>query len=231
MKKLTVFLLLILPFAGNAQDKKPSKYKSALGFGFYGGIASVNAKSTNDMLNALALPLLKTDAPFCFGGSFYVGLHNPFFLDVSSLSMSKNSDRNGVGIKQTQGNYDINLSYTLLHTKAHFIYPSIGFGWQNNEFKLLVPAGNISFAQSLILPGNEKSYQNKNLHYINLKASYDYALDDQGNMLASLRIGYRIGITNRDWKSNGDELANSPKMNAGGYYAMLGLTIKMVNRK
>lgn len=231
MKNSIIYLLLLVPFIGTAQDKKPSKYKSTIGVGFYGGVSSVAAKSTNDMLHVLALPLLKTDAPFSLSGSIYLGLHNPFFIDITSSGLNKNAERNGVNIQQKQTNYDVNFSYTLLHSKSHFIYPSIGFGWQANEFKLLVPMGNVSFGQSLFLPGNEKSYQNKSLHYINIKAAYDYALDEHATILASLRAGYRIGITNRGWKSNGDELANSPKMNASGYYVMLGLTIKITNRK
>lgn len=231
MKKIITSLLLLLPFIGVAQQKKSTKYNASIGVGFYGGVSSVDAKNTNDMLNAWALPLLKTDAPFSIAGSIYLGLYNPFFLDITTSTLSKNIERNGVNNQQKQTNYDVNISYTLLHKKAHFVYPSIGFGWQSNEFKLLVPMGNVSFGQSLIIPGNEKSYQNKGLHYINLKASYDYALDEHAKILASFRVGYRIGITNKGWKSNGDNLANSPKMNASGYFAMIGLTINIADGK
>ncbi|HRO42623.1 MAG TPA: hypothetical protein PL009_07295 [Flavipsychrobacter sp.] len=226
MKRLFITLLFIAPFTTIAQEENSVTKKSFLSLGFFGGLSSINASSTNAALTGVGLPSIPSDAVFNMGGVLAFDLHNMVFNDITFNNVNTKSSRAGVNLRNVQYNIDFNINYTLFHYYSHFIYPSLGFGWQSNELRLRYSSAATSFTQSLNGAPTEKTYNNSFLWYFNPRISYDYALGKKQTVFVGVKVGYRIGINNRDWNIQENSI-DGPKMNASGYFVHVGFTVNM----
>ncbi len=225
MNRFIALLLWLAPVTGFAQEDTAPK-KSFLSLGFFGGLSSVNASATNARLSAEGLPSIPADAVFNIGGTLAFDMHNMVFNDITFSNINSKSSRSGVNLRNNQYNVDFNINYTLFHYYSHFIYPSLGFGWQSNELRLKYSSSATGFTQSLQDPPTEKTYSNSFLWYLNPRISYDYALGKKQNVFVGIKAGYRIGINNRTWNIQENSI-DGPRMNASGYFVLLGLTVNM----
>lgn len=225
MKRLLTLLLFITPFYSIAQDENTTK-KSFLSIGFFGGLSSMNASSTNAALSSVGLPSIPSDAAFNMGGVLAFDLHNMIFNDITFNNVNTKSSKAGVNLRNTQFNIDFNINYTAFHYYSHFVYPSLGFGWQSNELRLKYSTAATTFNQSLQSAATEKTYENSFLWYLNPRLSYDYALGKKQNVFIGVKVGYRIGLNKRAWNIQENNL-DGPKMNASGYFVHAGFTVNM----
>lgn len=228
MNKLFALLLLVAPFQGLAQKENDTTKKSFLSIGFFGGLSSTNASSTNASLSGVGLPAIPSDAVFNVGSVIAFNLHDMIFNDISFSSVNTKSSKGGVNLRNFQYNIDFNINYTIFHSRSHFVYPSLGFGWQSNELRLIYSTNATTFNQSLTAPATEKNYNNSFLWYLNPRISYDYALGKKQNVFIGVKVGYRIGLNKRAWNIQENSI-EGPRMNASGYFVNLGFTINMGN--
>lgn len=224
MKRFLLALSIFASVCAHAQDEATKK--SFLSLGCFGGLSNVDAGATNDQLKAANLPTIPADAVFNVGLVLAFDLHDMIFNDISFNSIRSKSSKNGINLKNSQYNIDFNINYTLFHYHSHFLYPSIGFGWQGNQLDLKYSTSANTLAQSLVGNATEKTYTNSYLWYINPRISYDYALGKRQNVYVGVKFGYRIGLNSRQWNIQ-DNAIDGPKMNASGYYVLLGFTLNL----
>jgi|GEM_PF-3291602 len=238
MKRIIILLLtlfIISDILHGQKDtiaNKTTKNSNRLYYGFSANYKTnfINVNNLNNRLKLFNYPELPY-AMNSFGGRFY--LHTEpdkmfVVLELDELMLNKENANNKIKFN----NYisSVNWAYKILDKRRWFLYPILGVGFTQLNFKI-IDKNNTSntFNQSISnLNGMNEIYTNqkKNIWNLNVGTNLDWLISERikNEYYIGLEAGYRIQLTKIKWQTNNNNLSDAPNVNFSGLYIGVHLT-------
>ena len=173
------------------------------------------------------------------GGSGYVMLGN-LMLGASGQFIFGPTEKHGSREAEITGGMGFaNMGYAVINQERLKIFPMVGIGGAGMEMKL-THQGDIDRGEILINPGSEM-----NLSVANFAFDFSAGLDfsptwkvsengkQGGGMNLGMRVGYILGVGNKDWTYGGGEVTDGPDFGMRSFYVkvLVGTSGFMTRKK
>jgi len=237
MKRLLIFvsaffLLNIISYAQkDTITNKTTKKSDRLYYGFSANYKMnfINVGNFNNRLKLYNYPEL-TNVMNSYGVKYCIYSSDKSFCRISSDNISLNKENANYRIKFNSYVYSAEAAINVLDKKRWFLYPILGVGFTQLNFKI-IDKTNISntFNQSISnLNGMNEIYTNtkKSFFNLNVGANIDWLISEKINneYYIGLETGYRIQLTKFKWQTNNSNLSDAPNFNFSGFYVGVNLT-------
>jgi len=138
-------------------------------------------------------------------------------FDLMNFMLSYSDDYSSTAM-QIQGY----LNYKIIDNKKLMIAPGLHIGYQKVNMALKLQRQSNIFDSVVIASGNSANIYNA-VFYTGASAIFLFKENGKKKRLLfplpyCIRIGYNYGLQNSAWKSNGNELINSPSDRASSFY-------------
>ncbi|MBS1744833.1 MAG: hypothetical protein JST21_01550 [Bacteroidetes bacterium] len=169
--------------------------------------------------------------PFCYEINMFFGSISSQRKLIYNLALGvamQESDEGNIHLTAREINNSYNVDYILLGHDRQYLFPGIGFGWLNYKYSFVDESDDpSSFPEALQNFSGERSVGSGILSYLNLEATYSYALDKTDNFLLGIHTEFHVGLNSKAMQLNsGYSLNESPKVNATGFNAAISLIIQ-----
>lgn len=224
--KNTLILICILCFCSTltcAQDSTSTKKRFYISAGF--GSQWMQAEGFNKKLTEAGFNSFNTNA-LC--GQAIIGVsgkkHNLMLvLGIAYAPRNTNSD-NSKTTGFSQFRTDILYGYEFNLSKRFILMPMAGINTQANTISVQKNINTITFGSALSNPiatGTTITSES-----FGATVGTRLILKSGKKSAISLNLMYTLPISNYNWKSNGQELKDAPKVNLGGFSLGLGYGLR-----
>uniref|UniRef100_UPI00404A065F hypothetical protein n=1 Tax=Flavobacterium sp. TaxID=239 RepID=UPI00404A065F len=223
MIKKTLLIVLLTTFNCFSQSNSDTRVQVSAIPAF----ASFDFGSLNRFLSSAGLPEVKDGLQFMPAFTIASPLSSyGIIMDVTAGFGNTTNSSNGNSLENQTIFSEIGFSKEVFNEnrKTIFVGLAIGSVWQTVDIYNNVDAG--SFAGSLAQFEGAFRLSSKNNQYFAIKSGFDWAIDDEEDILIGLRVGYRIGFSNEKWKINGQTYSDSPEASSSGFFMGLALSFR-----
>lgn len=225
---LSFIIALLFGFICNAQTDNSDSEKFRIQISAVPAFAEYDFKGLNNFLKSKNLPSAKDGLQLIYAVKISDNTDNLFsakglFWNVLiGLQTSKN-EANGHSLEQMVTFGEISLGHRFFQKDRHTIYAQLGFGGMMYNVDIHNNSNSGSFSGALDEYGGSVNIKSKNNKYLSLATGYDWALDNEKDILLGVHLGYRLALGKEKWEIKGNSYDDSPKSSAKGFF--LGATI------
>jgi hypothetical protein len=224
MRKLGLFFLLFLPFAGFAQERV-----TGMSFFFNGGIHHMNNSELNEAFDAAGYEGNFRSLHYMGGGGLHFYLNN-FVIGTRARMLSVDRRRSPENtVSYTTGSGNMFLGYILNSGPRHLLFPGIGFGAVSSALIVRPRQVQASFNDVISNPDEFGNQASRLIHitpFIRPAIHFDYfpVVRERDGGSRGLLVGISAGYTfSRDaqWTLGGSRIATAPEFNPSGFFVSL----------
>ena len=225
-----LFLLLfpVLVFGQSDSLKNKCRYVTTeRELQFYGGVQIPEFGKLNTTFKQFGYPALPRNYLSLGLGSLKFRNDRVTGLSLKGYNTTHSSDSFKSSVKSLDE--EIFIGYRYLNRKALKMYSMFGLMYTQTSIRQTRQITDLNTFNAYLSHGGNQTEIRNNLFSASLSTHIVYEYKDRRRMIhqAGLRMGYSIPFYEFGWHMTGKKLSGGPKINPGGFYAMLLFAFKI----
>lgn len=230
--KLSFIIAILFAIVSNAQTDTNDSEKFRIQLSAVPAFVEYDFKELNNFLRSKNLPSANDGLQFSHAVKFsddFLFFRNStkslFWDALVGVQRSKNNDMEH-SLEQMVIFGDLSLGYRFFQKDRHTIYTQLGIGSMIYNVNIHNNSNAGSFSGALDEYEGSVKIKSKDNKYLSIAFGYDWAIDNEKDILLGVHMGYRIGLGKEKWEIKGNKYDDSPESSAKGLFLGLVLSIR-----